>query len=120
MNNHFQGQEVGRVDDRGRPIRCGDRVRLTVHKKGYVEHWTQDGWGRNIKLDRADWRRIPDRSREFTGVVMFSEERSAFLVSWDGCPYSYAVGEIGPPPTALYCIGKSVNSPDDMLEVLDS
>lgn len=79
----FAGAEIGVSDANGQPITCGARVRVTERKEAYVETHGQDGWGRDLRLDRADRRIVPAQVNVWDGVVIYSPRFTAFRIRFD-------------------------------------
>src|SRR5271165_2464904 len=118
--SRFLGEDIGRTDDLGRVLRCGDRVKLTVRRKDHTIKSTQDGWGRDIQLAHSDWQVIPKQEKTFYGTITYSDLRSMFLITWDEIREVYAEGDILPPSDMLFGLGKNINHPNDFLLQIDT
>jgi len=109
----FDGLGLGKLDDNGVEIKCGDRVSFYQFKKGYTERHSQDGWGRDVELCRHDQYKVPDTEKTIEGTVVYSERGTGFIVEFDDFML-----DSGRKSQDLYMLGKSVNSVDDRLLVI--
>lgn len=81
----LHGFDTGRLDSNGTPIRCGDTIEFYEFKEGYIERYSEDGWGREIQLCHHDQYRVPNKESTIRGVVTYSEKFTGFEVQFDEC-----------------------------------
>jgi len=79
----FEGLGVGRADDNGVEIKCGDRVLFHQFTDEYIQTHSQDGWGRDVKLCRHDQRTIEAKEKTIEGSVFYDPETTSFSVKFD-------------------------------------
>lgn len=77
------GFDTGRVDSNGKPIRCGDTIEFYEFKEGYYEAYTEDGWGREIRLCSHNQYEVPNKESTIRGVVTYSSQWTGFVVQFD-------------------------------------
>jgi len=77
------GFDTGRVDSNGKPIRCGDTIEFYEFKEGYTEQYSEDGWGREIRLCSHDQYEVPNKKSIIRGVVTYSSKWTGFVVQFD-------------------------------------
>ena len=94
----FTGMPIGVLDINKRQLCCGSLVRVTERKDGYTLTTTQDGWGRDVRLDRSEWRDVPPRVDVWDGRVFYSPSFAAFRIiftdRWPDEDFVYMFKEI--------------------------
>jgi hypothetical protein len=83
MTELLCGFDTGRLDSNGKPIKCGDTIEFYEFKEGYTERYSEDGWGRQIRLCRHDQYKVPNKESTIRGVVTYSSQHTGFVVQFD-------------------------------------
>ena len=109
----FLGEFVGKKDDKGREIKCGDIVEFYQYKEGYLETHSQDGWGREVILCRHDQYEVPPQEKTIRGVVKYDPKITGFIVEFE----DYLLDTFRK-TESLFMLGKSINAKKDRLIVI--
>ena len=82
----FEGCYIGKKDELGKKIKCGDRIKLVIRRPEFIEpvYSIEDGWSRKHELFPPKEVKHVEEERVLYGKVEYEIKRLAFVFVFKG------------------------------------